>query len=569
MVDQVHKPFLVAAVLFFFMGLRPVFSGCPNADSSWQGSDFSSRIKFLLENCNQIDSNCFYSVLQPLLAQRGRKNHQDSVTLFVKKWTGQHKTSTSLLFLSYRSDLIYSRKPVWALIVSDWEKDNETLYGEIDNMVKRGLHARADTLYSIFGAEGKLDSQDWLKWAKIKSLVGDYSKIAFLYCKAIQKEPMLSVFAFHQLGRELKDSESATAEKVLEQFSRCSIESPGSDTVSIYSWLADIYAELGFYRQELSVLNLISASGGAIAARALETARKRYSLHKYREAVEAARMSYQSTDRFSVRSMAATIAYQSFMKMGQIDSAARWLTHMELGSDKNRIEAITFYQNCGDFSSAALLIDSLSVSEARDSLVIRQFILQGDIQKAFTYFDRPDRKIHRDQKSASLWKARMLLFSGKFEDFTAFLDTLEVAPFWECARELISYQYWIEKLGNSSEPFAAWASIEYNLYCGSFHKISQTLNHNRAGNQIGRQLALYAGKSCINRGRYKEALLFLEDTLTEESPEFLYCRAEALYHCGDAMSARTVLNRIILEYPADLYSDKARVFINEHGLDNQ
>lgn len=570
MVDQVHKPFLVTIVIFFYLTLRPVFSGCPDTDSSWQGLDFPTRTRFLLENCNQIDSSCFYSVLQSLVEQKGRKSYQDSVTLFVKKWTEQHKTGTSLLFLSYRSDLIYSRKPVWALIVSDWEKDNQTLYSEIDNLVKRGLHASADTLYSIFDAEGKLDSQDWLKWAKIKGLVGDYSKIAKLYCKAIQKEPMISVFAFHQLGRELKESDSGTAEKVLEQFSKCSIESPGSDVLSIYSWLADIYADLGFYRQELAALDLMSASGGAIASRALETASKRYSLHKYKEAIEAARMSYQSTDRFSIRSMAATICYQSFLKVGQIDSAAGWLTRMELGSDKNRIEAITFYQNCGDFSNAALLMDSLSVSVARDSLIIRQFILQGDIQKALKYFEGPGLKIHRDQKNASLWKARMLLFSGKYEDFSAFLDSLEVAPFWECAGELISYQYWIGRFGNSSEALAAWAGIEYNLYCGSFHKISQALNQNRTENQLRGQLVLYAGKSFINRGRYKEALMLLEsDTLKEESPEFLYCKAEALYHCGDAISARSVLNRIILEYPLDLYSDKARVFINEHGLDNQ
>ncbi len=568
MVDQVHKPFLVTVVLFFILSYRPVFSGCPGSDSSWQLSDGSLKIRLSFENLDQIDSNCFYLVLQSLLVQKGRKNYQDSVTLFVKKWTERYKTGTTLLFLSYRSDLIYSRKPVWALIVSDWEKDNNALYSEIDNLVKGGFHARADTLYSIFDAEGKLDAQDWLKWAKLKSLVGDYSKIATLYCKAIQKEPMLSVFAFHQLGGVLRDSDTTTAEKVLEQFSKCSIESPGSDTFSIYSWLADIYAELGFYRQELGVLNLISASGGAIAARALEAARKRYSLHKYIEAIEAARMSYQSTDRFSIRSVAATIAYQSFMKVGQIDSAARWLTRMELSSDKNRAEAITFYQNCGDFSNAAQLIDSLSVSVARDSLNLRQFILQGDIKKALTYFGKPELKIHRDKKSASLWKARMLLFSGEFEDFTAFLSTLEVAPFWECAQELISYQYWIERLGNSSEALAAWASIEYNLYCGLFHKIPQLLNHNRMENQLRRQLALYAGKSCISRGHYKEALMTLgSDTLKEESPEFLYCKAEALYHCGDAVNARSVFNRIILEYPADLYSDKARVFINEHGLE--
>ncbi len=570
MVDQVYKPFLVTIVIFFFLTLRPVFSGCLDTDSSWQRLDLPTRLKFLLDNCSQIDSDCFYSIIQSLVEQKGRKNYQDSVTLFVKKWTEQHKTSTSLLFTSYRSDLIYSRKPIWALIVSDWEKDNQTLYSEIDNLVKRGQYVSADTLYSIFDAEGKLDAQDCLKWANIKSLLGDHSKNAMLYCKAIQKEPMLSVFAFHQLGRELKESDLGIAEKVLEQFSKCAIESPGSDTLSIYSWLADIYAELGFYNQELAALELMSASGGAIAARALETAQKRYSLHKYKEAVEAARMSYQNTDRFSIRSVAAAICYQSFLKVGQIDSASGWLRRMELGSDKNRTEAITFYQNYGDFSNAALLIDSLSVSVAKDSLIIRQFILQGDIQKAFKYFQRPELKIHKDQKNASLWKARMLLFCGKYEDFAAFLDTLEVAPFWECAGELLSYQYWIRRFGNSSEALAAWAEIEYNLYCGSFHKISQVLNHYRTEDQLRSQLVLYAGKSFVNRGRYKEALMLLEsDTLQEENPELLYYKAEALYHCGDQTSARSILNRIILEYSADLYSDKARVFINEHGLDNQ
>ena len=244
MVDQVHKPFLVTVVLFFILSYRPVFSGCPGSDSSWQQSDGSLKIRLSFENLDQIDSNCFYSVLQSLLVQKGRKNYQDSVTLFVKKWTERHKIGTTLLLLSYRSDLIYSRKPIWALIVSDWEKDNSTLYSEIDNLVKGGLHARADTLYSIFDAEGKLMHR-LVEMGKVKSLVGDYSKLPLFTAKAIQKEPMLSV-CFHQLGGVLRDSDTTTAEKVLEQFSKCSIESPGSDTFSIYSWLADIYAELVF-----------------------------------------------------------------------------------------------------------------------------------------------------------------------------------------------------------------------------------------------------------------------------------------------------------------------------------
>ncbi len=562
MVDQVHKPFLAFILIILFSASGSVFSDCPDIDSTWQSLDISSKLKFLLENSNQVDSSCFISVLEPLIA-RSRKSHQDSLVLFVKKWGRDHYTSTHSLFLSYHSNLIYSRKPVWSLIFADWQRDNQTLYNEIDSLVNRGMHATADTLLDIFDAEGKLDAQDLLKWAKIKSLTGDYSRIAGLYCRAIGKEPGFSGFAFHQLGRELGDSELSVAEKVLEQFLKCIIDSPGSDTLSIYSWLADIYSKLELYKQELDVFQAMEAAGGSISSRTLDAARKRYSLHKYREAIEAARMSYQSTDRASIRTMAATIAYQSFVKTGDNYSAAKWLARIGLDSDKSRIEAITFYQNSGDFSAASRLIDSLSTSVARDSLVIRQFILKGEIQSTLNFFAKPELPIHKNKESASMWKARMLLFSSKIDEFSAFLDTLEIAPFWQSAGELISYQFWLQQFGNSSEALAVWASIEFNLYRGSFHKISQSLSVNRIEFQQRQKLALYVAKSYIKRGQYNEALVLLNtDPVTEVTPEYLYCKAEALFHCGKVDSARAIFNRIMMEHPADLFSDKARAFVN-------
>lgn len=561
-----YKPLLGVIAFLFFFGVKPVYCGCPDSDSFWLKSNSSLKMQFLLEHCNQIDSVCFCSVIETLLA-RGKKVDPDSMILFVKRWAENNKTSTGLLLKCYRSELIYSARPVWSIIFADWQHDNQTVYHEFDNLIKSGMHSIADTLYSIFDAEGKLEPQDWLRWAKLKALIGDYSKVATLCCRVIQLEPGLSEFTLYQFGLILEDSDSAVSDNMMEQFYKCSLRDPETDTLSIRSWLADTYSKLGFFRQELNIFKVMSASGVSVAARALDAARSRFSRKRFRDAIDAARMSYLNTDRFALKSAAASLIYQSFTKLGEKDSAAQWLNRIDLGSDKNRIEAICFYQNNGDFSNAARLIDTLSVSVARDSLVIRQFILQGNFQKAYDFLSKPKPYIHNDQQSFSLWMARMLLFCSKYDEFTAFIDTLEIAPFWACAAELISYQYWLQFLGNSTESLVAWANIEYNLYCGSFHKVSQILSHYQIPDGHRWKLALHASKSCLKRGQQKEALSLLKNADVKEiAPEFLYFKAEAFYRCGESDSAKLIFNKIMLEHPADLFSEKARVFLTEYGL---
>lgn len=565
MVNQVRK-FLICLVISFSFSIKSSASDCPVDKVEWQKIDVSSKLKLLFDQNATIDASCFCNVLAAM-ATDSRKSAIDSLALFVTKWAEFHEFTTQVLFSCYRNENIHKKFRVWSVLLSEWRKENGAVDEEFKILLKNGMHAQADTLFMIFDAEGQLDFQDWFQWANVKSLIGDYGKIAELYCKSVQREPQVAEDAFFEFGRLVQELEPQVAENVLQQFSECSLAKTDVDSQSVLSWLADTYLKLGLFKQEINTLRDMRESGFPVAARSLESARSRLSLHKYRDAIEASIISYNSTDRIALKSMAAAILYKSYLNLGIRDSAFQWINLADLGSDKNRIEAITFYQSIGDFSSAAQLIDSMAPTQVRDTLIIRQFLLQSDLKKAFSFISNTRLPINREIRISSLWKSRILLFSGKVDELASYLDTIEVEPFWDCADELITYQYWLQLLGSSTEALAAWVGIEYNLYIGSFNKIMQVFSKKNIPAEYSWQLALHASKGCLKNGQYYQALLLLKmDSGAKVSPEFLYYKAVAFYRNGENDTARNIFNKLILEHSSDMFSDKARVFLNKHGL---
>lgn len=555
MVAKLHRLLIGASTVLLLLFVNQPQSQCPDLDY------------FLLSSSDsKIESKCFLRFLSSLPVE-GKKEHQDSLTLIVKKWVAQHKIETSFLFSCYHIKSIYKKYPVWQTIVSAWERDNGAVYEKFVNMVNSGMHFQADTLFTIFDAEGKLDTQDLLRWARVKSIINDYNKIAGLYCRVIQKDMVVREIAFHQFGRILEDLEIETAKIVLEQFHKCSIVSPEADTFSVYFWLADTYSKLGLYKEELQILTHMSALKYSVSQRALEAARVRISLHRYRDAIDAALLSYKSTDRFAFKSVAAIILYNAYIGLNKADSAAIWIKQADLSSDRNRIEAATVYQSLGDTEAAGLLIDSLPKSLGRDTLTIRQFLFKGEPERALSYFKTRQAHINRDLKNGLLWKSRVLLYSNQIEDLRVLLDTVEIEPYWECASELIMYQYWMELLEHSKVALAAFANIEYNLYVDSLQRVSHVFTNYQIPDEYMWKLVLHAAKGCLNREQHAVVLQLLSLSAGPMvSPEFLYLKAEALYRNGENQSAQKILNSIILEHSQDLYAQKARIFLSQHGL---
>lgn len=556
--------FLLIAILW---GRDNYASDCLAFDSGYQNTNYSG-FKQLIARSSVIDQNCFYEILKDFCTADVDMVHLDSLTLFVKKWFGSHHLGTDILLKCYRNDKIYKKYPLWQSVFSGWYQSDESIDKQIAALLRSAKYLKVDTLFMVLDAEGKLGFNEWLRWAKVKSITGDNNRIAGLFCRALQKEPGVSDAVLDQFGQILWDMKVDTADKVLHEFYRCSITKSESDTLSVLSWIADAYSKFGLYQKEIDILNSMQKSGFQVAYRLLDAARLRFNIHKYKESIQAARMCYQSTDRIALKSMAAAIIYKSYIKLDEGDSASMWIGRADPGSNiENRIDAITFYQNKGEFLKAAKQIDSLPLSLIKDTFAIRQYLFKADAQGAFNYLNNNKLNLKKDVKNLILWKIRTSLFCGKIDEAVLCLDTFKIEPYWESAGELIWYKYWIQLFENSPEALAVWAKIEYNLYIGNFQKIMEILEKKEIPSEYIWQLGLNASKKCLKTGQFNDALQLLKfGASAAVPPEFLYYKAEALFQSGKKDSAQYLFNKIILEHSEDSFSEKARIFVLENGL---
>jgi tetratricopeptide (TPR) repeat protein len=480
----------------------------------------------------------------------------DSVMTFLKRWSEKKHLSNAALVNCYKSKL-RSHARHWQEIIRIWEKSNGTPYEVFVALVNSGRQEEADRIFTVFESEGKLDSHDLLRWAKVKSVIGDFKRIPGLVCRFIDAEPRLTSVALNQFNGFLDEMSPSAADSAIKGFLSCGLAKPGSDSATIISWTADACSRLGFYDLEIEILSLSRLP--SIQEKLLDAAKNRFSRRKYREAIKAAKKFYE----IKPNKEAATIIYRSFRETGADDSAITWIERTGYRTDNSITEAVILYQNAGQFNKASALIDSLPRSLGRDTLILRQYLFTGEREKAADAV-KSSTFLNKSEKLTVLWKIRTLLFSRRMDEFLEYLKKVKIVPSWDNAGELLSYKYRMQRLAKSTVALDTWAEIEYNIYIGKPQQATGVLAEAKVSDDLKGHLILHLAGALIDRGENRAALSLLSTWKeSKPTPEFLYCKGEALFRTGETDSAMGIMKRIVMEFPGDIFSGKARIFLSE------
>jgi tetratricopeptide (TPR) repeat protein len=186
-----------------------------------------------------------------------------------------------------------------------------------------------------------------------------------------------------------------------------------------------------------------------------------------------------------------------------------------------------------------------------------------------------------------LWQARALIFNGRPHDAAPVLDSMRFMPAWHATAEILRYKYWMQKLEDGQNALSVWGRLEYLIYIGDLAAAAELLKkqalaskHGAAG-ESGEMMAVRLCRPLAQAGRYQEALEVLElaggpalpdygikgiDRGGEQpefahSPEYLYFKAEMLHETGRKEDARTIAQKILKEFPGDVFAQKARILL--------
>jgi hypothetical protein len=227
------------------------------------------------------------------------------------------------------------------------------------------------------------------------------------------------------------------------------------------------------------------------------------------------------------------------------------------------IEAIELYQNAGQVQQSRQLITRLRSSLSKDTLFIRQYIFIDSIDKAIELTENSP-YLRQSASDIMLWKIRLALFKKKFSKILEIYDSVPIPLDSNISTELLLYKYWLERLQDCPEALASWAAIEYNIYTGMLENCASLIKSKEVESTCQWRLALRVACAMHEKEKTSIALTVLkgydENTV---SAEFLYFKGQFMLEMGEIDSAKTLLQRIVLDHSSDIFSGKARLLLTK------
>ncbi|MDR2727936.1 MAG: hypothetical protein LBB56_02300 [Chitinispirillales bacterium] len=526
------------------------------------GSQRKESIKqFSTQN---INDDC-YSLMAFGLFSADHVLFEDSLGSILKSRSVKGRFSHGLFILLSRNEPLVNNKKIWSAVTEAWIASNVLpVYSILAAHSEGGRLPAADSLYRALDAAGKLDFHDYLRWGRVKSLLGDFRGSAAQYCKAVTADGRMIHTAVTQMGQLFLDAESDEQSTALEDFKRCVLSIDIIDTAYFRNWLADFYGRSGVYDSEIKVLVELDILSSPAARRLADIARDHFSKRRYRYAANSAVLAYQRLEQGAQRSNTALIAYQSYMQFGVKDSALIWLKRSGLTDAAALAAAAGLYQETGHLASAAAFIDSLNASLSKDTLLIRQRLFSNEIDKALSLASSNLLSWRQHPREKSLWQARCFIFSGQAEYAIPVIDSVKFSASWHASAELLRYKYWMQKLSGESGALSIWGNLEYLIYTGDLTSAVEKLKVYGLNGDIGEMIAVRAAGALMREGRVTEALLVLDLVKNGVgSPEYLYVKAEALFNAGRKDDARVTAGKLLTDFPLDIFAQKARILLSK------
>jgi tetratricopeptide (TPR) repeat protein len=540
-----------------------MYAACP-ATGSFGGSAPVEK-KRLLKGIivETLDNACMDTIIEAL-----KSESDDELFLQVEKlietWSVSNGFSLSLLSRCADIPFFAREKDAGRRITAMWERRNKPLDEAIEYLSNSGRQDEADSLFHAFDRCVKLGPDALLRWAAVKETRGMYNGMLSLYCRSINTDPRSAGFALGRLSQFLENAPSDTVHRMLCALGEGVLSARGIDTLMTLVWIADMYAEHGFISEEIRILERSARASPELIVRLLDIARNQERKGAREPAVAAARIVYQKAQNDQLRQTAAAIACRSFQELHRTDSALVWLERCDVSTERGKIDAIVLFQNANKPTKAQSMIGGMRKSFSRDTLEIRQRLYIDDARGGLELATGLGR-VWTDRTAAiTLWKVRCMLFCGVTENFGAILDSATVDPSQESGRELVDYRYYWNMLSRSKDAIAAWRMVEYDLYTGRAERAVDRMQGIVLPEEM--QTALLLRLLRVLKAQGRTALLlrqFIGRSDIPGSPEYAYLHAETLLESGGGSAeAVELLLRLIKDYPADVFSQKARILLS-------
>lgn len=516
---------------------------------------------------SELKEECLVQEIKLALIDNSPETDKNLIAV-IEKWTDIHGFSASLLNNLYWNTNIRSNRHFLPSIFELFMKKNGSVYETVTSLISRGQSRLADSMFVLFNESGMVGPYETLRWIKVKSILGEYGTVASLACRTLSEKNSLIPSALNQLSIVLEEMPLDTADRVIKSFISCWAERPESDTVMLRTWAAQKYDQLGMYEREVQTLTLLETKLSSVTEELIEIARHCFENRNFTSAIFAAREAYKRLQNGDLKNSTASLIYNSFNETGLKDSALLWMSRVKLQSAQEKIRAVSLLQESGQFKRSRECIDSLSPSLSKDTLGLRQFLFTGDKKSADDLAFRSGSFLSKSRQDAAVWQARTLLFSSSEERLKSLLDSIVIDPSWRGAGELVNYRYWLKRLENSDEALAAWMQIEYNCFIGHPEKGCELILNGKIDTESRWRLAIRVSEALLKKNMIAECSKLLENCREgESSAEFLFCKSETLLKLGDFNGARKILQHIIMDFPGDIFSSKARLVLNRIKAD--
>ncbi|MFP4013917.1 MAG: tetratricopeptide repeat protein [Chitinispirillaceae bacterium] len=525
-------------------------------DSRWNGLGSDEKEKYLDRfEAESADDHCLCSFIRRF-AEVYPEN-ANKLTRMISPRVNSKGFSPDLLLCLLRADSLPENRRMWRSIVKLWIQEHQPVHGILMDYGEGGRMPYADSLYRALHLAGALDVHAYVRWGRVLSMLEKFEEAASVYCLICEREPRMVHLAFSQMRQFFSEAKPRKISPALDTFKNCISQSSFPDTALYRNWLAGMFGNAGLYEKEVETLLELDTPEESVAGDLLDIARDHFTARRYRFALKPAILAYRRLDKSSD---AAVIAYQSYLELGVKDSALYWLRHADLSSSGRIADAATLCQETGHLYNARELIDSMTSSLTRDTLVIRQYLFAGEKEKAAAF--AKDSLRHRGSRQRSLWRGRTLLFSSRIPDAAAVFDSLEFSPSWFAASEVLNYRFRIQKLQADYDALKVWSAMEYHIFTGNLQKGADLLRSQKLSGEAKEMISVLLGKAYLKKSKPAEAISALDLVNVEKhSPEFLYTRAEALYIVGRLEEARTAAEEILVDSPTDVHAQKARVLL--------
>jgi tetratricopeptide (TPR) repeat protein len=403
-----------------------------------------------------------------------------------------------------------------------------------------------------------------MRFGRERCLHKDYLAAAEVYCWAASVGRNIVHAVMTNMGRYFADADSAGRDAALEMFMNCALSDAPADTAAIRDWIAAYYGRHGHFEREITTLARLNLPTAPSGRRLADVAKTHFANRRYRHAATAATAAYEhiEEEESNRRNGTAFVAHQAYLQLGIRDSALAWLQISGITGRDAQFQAAALNQETGHLEAAAELINSMTPSITKDTLLVRQRIFEGIPGMALSEMSE-SRSVTwaRHPQERLLWRARCMIFGGRAHEASSTIDSIRFSAAWHGASETLRYRYWIQKLDGNANMLNAWGKLEHLIYIGDLTGASRTFIGYGITGEAGEMMAVRVSRELTRAARHSEALLTLESIQGGKGPEYLYFLAEALHGAGRTEEAREIVNKILMEFPSDIFAQKARILL--------